>query len=99
MSTMIVNRRTAAKFIREGFELPCSEKWLEMLERTDWGPPFAYDGCTSWYYVPTLSKWVLAPSAPGSYEGARRIRFKSHFLQTSREPDVHPSFKTPRDIN
>jgi hypothetical protein len=69
------------------------------LERTDWGPRFAYDGCTSWYYVPTLVKWALAPSARASYKAARRIKFKSHFLQTSKEPDVHRSFKTPRDMD
>jgi hypothetical protein len=99
MNTMFVDRCTAAKIIREGIKLPCSEKWLAMLERTDCRPPFAYDGCTSWYYVPTLIKWVLATSATASYEAARKIRFKSHFLQTSDEPAVHGWFVKPRDID
>jgi nitrate reductase alpha subunit len=99
VGTMFVDRRAAAKHIRERLKLRCSEKWLEMLERTDWGPPFAYDGSTSWYYAPTLFKWVLAPSTLASYEAARRIKFKSHFLQTSKKPEVHRSFKNARDIN
>jgi hypothetical protein len=99
VSTMLVDRYNAAKFIREQLESPCSEKWLEKLERTDCGPPFAYDGCTSWYCVQTLCGWVLAPSTSVSYEAARRIKFKRDFLQTSKEPEVHRSFEKPRDIN
>jgi hypothetical protein len=99
VTPMLVDRRAAAKHIRERLKLRCSEKWLKMLERSDCGPPFAYDGCTGWYYLQPLVKWVFAPSTSASYEAARRIRFKSHFLQRSKEPDVHPSFKTPRDIN
>jgi hypothetical protein len=97
MST--IDRRHAAKFIRERLELPCSEKWLKKLERTDYGPPFAYDGFTSWYSARTLFDWVFAPSTPASYEAARKIRFKRTFLQTSKEPEVHPSIKKGIDKN
>jgi hypothetical protein len=99
VSTMFVDRRAAAKHIRERLKLRCSEKWLKKLERTDCGPTFAYDGCTGWYHLQSLIVWVFAPSTSASYDAARRIKFKSHFLQRSKESDVHPSFKTPHDIN
>jgi hypothetical protein len=95
----LVDRRTAAKCIRKLLEMPCSEKWLQMLERTDCGPPFAYDSSNSWYEVRSLFLWVVAPPTSRSYEAAERIKFKSNFLQRSKEPEVHRVFNEGHDIN
>jgi hypothetical protein len=53
-----MNRRTAAKYLREHRGVRCSEKFLSRLAAQGEGPRFADDGLSAWYTPQTLDAWL-----------------------------------------
>jgi hypothetical protein len=58
MENVFLNRRFAAKFLRQNLGVRCSEKLLRKLAEKGEGPPFFDDGESVWYSSRTLEAWV-----------------------------------------
>jgi hypothetical protein len=58
MQPLFLNRRFAAKYIRETFHVRCSEKRLTKLAAKGDGPPYWDDGLTCWYTTATIRAWI-----------------------------------------
>jgi hypothetical protein len=55
---LYLNRRQAAKYVRETYGIKCSEKWLAKLAVTGGGPLYWKDGRAVYYRVNSLDAWV-----------------------------------------
>ena len=55
---MVLNRRFAAKYIRETYKVRCSEKFLAKIASKGEGPPYWNDGDSCWYSTETLRAWI-----------------------------------------
>jgi hypothetical protein len=57
MKPFYINRRQAAKYVRETYGTNCSEKWLAKLVVTGGGPWFWKNGRAVLYTVNSLDAW------------------------------------------